>query len=605
MPVNADSELVAKLTALNRIGETLNRAADVRGVLDQALAALVELMGLETGWIALKENPGDGAPGDGHYALVSHCNLPPALADSDAEIWAGRCTCQEMCDAGRLTEAYNEVQCSRLARATGDRRGLAVHASAPLRSGERTLGILNVAGPDWSSFNPEALALLTAVGGQIGVALERAQLYDMLRERRIREQATLLDLSNKLLNRLTPDELADDLLSHVHTVLGNDAGALLLPNGDNLSLRFVAARGWHTDPAAAGHTVPLPGASGPSQVMRSRSPLQVEDLADSNPTGWTPAWLVAEGFRGHSIVPLLVDDHAVGVLVVNQRRPRLLAADDLRLLQLMANQAAIAIEKARLYEKEFEMQALEKELALGREIQLSLLPEAPPNLPGWEFAAHYQAAREVGGDFYDFLPLPAGAGHVGLVIADVSGKGVPAALVMARTCAMIHTAAQQGHSPSAALAQANALLVNYTRSHILLTALCAFLDTGTGRLAYANGGHNRPLWFHAHTGTVEELATPGIILGAFETLDLEESAVDLAPGDLLVLYTDGVTEAMDGQRVPFGEARLQEIVRSVASEGGGAEQVVAAIVGAVEDHVGTDDQSDDLTLVVVRRSTRP
>jgi sigma-B regulation protein RsbU (phosphoserine phosphatase) len=268
----------------------------------------------------------------------------------------------------------------------------------------------------------------------------------------------------------------------------------------------------------------------------------------------------------------------------------------------MANQAAIAIEKTRLYKKEIEMQALEKELALGREIQLSLLPEEPPDVPGWEFAAYYQAAREVGGDFYDFLPLPAGPEHVGLVIADVSGKGVPAALVMARTCAMIHTAAQQGHSPSAALSQANTLLVNYKRSHILLTALCAFLDSDTGRIVYANGGHNRPLWFHADTGTIEELAAPGIILGVFETLDLEERTIDLAEGDLLVLYTDGVTEAMNAQRVPFGEKQLREIIAAAAGDGGSARQVVGAIVGAVQNHTGTDAQSDDLTLMVVRRT---
>jgi sigma-B regulation protein RsbU (phosphoserine phosphatase) len=247
------------------------------------------------------------------------------------------------------------------------------------------------------------------------------------------------------------------------------------------------------------------------------------------------------------------------------------------------------------------MQMLEKEMALGREIQLSLLPEAPPALPGWEFAAYYEAAREVGGDFYDFLPLPAGPRHVGLVIADVSGKGVPAALVMARTCTMIRTAVQQGHSPSAALDQANTLLMSYTRSHLLLiTALCAFLDGDTGRLVYANGGHTRPLWFRAETGTVEELQAPGIILGVFETLDLEERTVDLAEGDLLVLYTDGVTEAMDAQHHLFGESPLRETIRAAASDGGGARQVVDAIVNAVQNHTGTDAQSDDLTLVVIR-----
>jgi len=336
-------------------------------------------------------------------------------------------------------------------------------------------------------------------------------------------------------------------------------------------------------------------------VLLSGQALQADDLLTSDPTDWAPDWLVAEGFRGHAVVPLLVHGHSIGALVVNQRQPRHLAQDDMRLLQLMANQGAVAIEKARLRDKELAMKVLEKELAVGREIQLSLLPASPPAVAGWDIATYYQPAREVGGDFYDFIDSPAAPDHLGLVIADVTGKGVPAALFMARTCAMIHTAVLQGQGPSAALQQANVLISAHIRSPMLVTALHADLNVRTGRLVYANGGHLRPLWYRAAVGTVEELSSPGIILGAFTKIDLEERAIDVARGDIIVFYTDGVTEAMNREGELFGEELLADIVATAAAGGAGAQMVLDAIVDAVGTHNSTGPQSDDLTLLVVRR----
>ncbi|MBN1659615.1 MAG: SpoIIE family protein phosphatase [Anaerolineae bacterium] len=594
-------QLVEKLQVLNDIATSLNGAVDVRAVLDSALAKLVDLMGLDSGWIALIDPETDEPGAELRFRLAAHHNLPPALDPASEHAWGGKCTCQRMYEAGELTGAYNEVQCSRLHRVEGDRRGLAVHASAPLRSGQRKLGILNVAACDWSSFTPEALALLTAVGNQMGIAIERAQLYDLLREQRVQEQAALLDLSNKLLHGLVLDDLVEDLLDQVRQVIEIDAAALLLPDSTDTILHFAAAQGWQTDPVAAGRQVPLDGASGPAQVMRSCQPLQVDDLWASDPTDWTPEWLVAEGFRGHAVIPLLVDDDSIGVLVADQRQPRHLSVDDIRLLQLMANQGAVAIEKARLHDKELEMKVLEKELALGHEIQLSLLPAAPPKLPGWDLAAYYQPAREVGGDFYDLIQLPTAPDRLGVVIADVTGKGVPAALFMARTCAMVRTAALQGQGPSRALDQVNALIIDHRRSPMLVTVLYADLDTRTGRLVYANGGHLPTLWYQAATGTIEKLAMPGIILGALDQIDLKEGEIDMAPGDLLVFYTDGVTEAMNARHELFGEERLIDVVAGAAAQGTGAAGVIDALVGAVRAYGDDTPQADDLTLVAIKR----
>jgi len=596
--MSPETQLIEKLTKLNHIAETLNRAVDVHSMLQDVLADLVQLMGLEAGWIFLRDVEAPDGPGK-NYVLAAHHNVPPALDPGNADAWLPGCACQRRMDESGADEAYNAIECSRLGHAQGDRRGLAVHASAALRSGDRILGILNVAGPDWSSFSPQALALLTNVGSQIGVALERARLFDLLREQRIQEQAVLLSFSNQLLRRLDLNDVIHYLVEQVRQILQFDASALLLPSEEAETLDFRAASGWRADPVAERRQIRADGERGPARAMRTLQPHLVEDLEQSDLAPYLPGWLGAEGFRGYAVVPLLVEGRSIGLLAVQARQPRLLDESGLRLLRLMANQAAIAIEKARLHQEEVKGQALEREMELGREIQLSLLPEDTPVLPGWEFAVYYEAARQVGGDFYDFFELPGVPGKLGLVIADVMGKGVPAALVMAVSRTVIRTMALSEQSPSAVLTGANPIILKDSHSDLFLTAFYATLDTGSGRLVYANAGHNRPLWQQAATGQIQELAAHGIALGVLAGIDLEERTIDVAPGDLLVFYTDGVTEAMDAGHQLFGRERLHAAVESCA--GTSAQQALESIVHVMGEFTGDIEQSDDITILVVRR----
>ncbi|MGD8626140.1 MAG: SpoIIE family protein phosphatase [Anaerolineae bacterium] len=596
-PTHAES--VERLSILNRIAANLNRAVDVRSVLDQALADIVELMGLETAWISLQDPPILGDGGQARWVLAAHHNLPPALHPDNRSAWQGSCACRDMLASGELDGAYNEVRCSRLARGGTGRRGLAVHASAPLRSGDQVLGILNVAAPDWTSFSPEALNLLTIAGSQMATALERARLYDLLQERHTHQAAALLHFSNQLLGRLDLDDLIDYLVEEVRRILRADACALLLPDGGSGNLAFKASSGWWRDPVAEGHRVPADERSGPGTVMLSQKPLLAEDLQAHDPAAWLPDWLREERFRGHAIVPLLVDGRSVGALVIDQRQPRCLEGDDLHTLCLMANQAAIAIEKARLHHQEVKSHAMEKELEVGRQIQLSLLPTAPPSVPGWEFACFYRGAREVSGDFYDFFPLPQEKGKLGTIIADVTGKGVPAALFMARSSAIIRSTCLQGSSPAAALMQANDLILQDRPLELFLTALYAVLEVESGRLTYANGGHVRPLWLRAATGEIRELDAQGVALAAFAGAKIQERQVRLAPGDMLVLYTDGVTEARQAGGQMFGLERLQAVL--AANAGRRAGEIQEAIVAAVQAFEDGSPKTDDLTLVIIRR----
>jgi sigma-B regulation protein RsbU (phosphoserine phosphatase) len=315
-----------------------------------------------------------------------------------------------------------------------------------------------------------------------------------------------------------------------------------------------------------------------------------------------PSWLRAEGFRGHAVMPLIAEDNSIGALVIDSRSPRILDENQLRFFQLLANQAAIAIEKARLYQDSLKQQRLLEELSVAQQIQLSLLPETPPVVAGWEFAAFYRPARQIGGDFYDFFDLPGKRSEWGIIIADVADKGIPSALYMALSRTVIRTTALSGRSPASALMRASHLILNDSQSDLFLSAFYSKLDTKTGRLIYCSAGHNPALWFCASDGKCQELTTPGIILGAFDDIELEEQRVDISPGDVLVLYTDGVTEAINPAEQEFGVEKLREVLAATADSG--AEEILENIVDAVDSFAEDAPPFDDLTLVVVKRLPR-
>jgi phosphoserine phosphatase RsbU/P len=259
--------------------------------------------------------------------------------------------------------------------------------------------------------------------------------------------------------------------------------------------------------------------------------------------------------------------------------------------------ATMSARVRRFMEEEVKRQRLEEELAIGRQIQLSLLPQEPPSRPGWQFAAAYHAARQVGGDLYDFIPDPDNPDLLYLVIADVTGKGVPAALFMAMCRAIIRAAAINGRPPANLLQRTNHLLMCEQRDWPFLTAFFASLNTQTGQLIFANGGHDRPYWVQADGG-IQQLVSRGMLLGAFPAIHLEEKRIVLAAGDMIILYTDGITEARQENDL-FGEARLETIIR--ANAGASARQMAQAILGTVTQFCDSASQVDDMTLVVIKR----
>ena len=211
----------------------------------------------------------------------------------------------------------------------------------------------------------------------------------------------------------------------------------------------------------------------------------------------------------------------------------------------------------RLEQETRERERVEQELAVARRIQQALLPKDLPKLGGWEVARFYQPAREVGGDFYDFLYLDDGG--VGLVAGDVSGKGIPAAVLMANTQSVLRAVAQRGGiTPGQVLEEANEVLFTYIPPNMFVTCFYAVLDPTEGRLRYANAGHNLPCGWHE--GTASELRARGMPLGLMPGMDYEEKETTLAPGDGVLFYSDGLVEAHNPQGEMFGFPRLRRLI---------------------------------------------
>jgi serine phosphatase RsbU (regulator of sigma subunit) len=223
----------------------------------------------------------------------------------------------------------------------------------------------------------------------------------------------------------------------------------------------------------------------------------------------------------------------------------------------------------------------------------------PPQVPGWDIAAHYEAAREVGGDFFEVFRLRRRGRPLSIVIADVTGKGIAAALLMAFSRPLLHAAIDHTMSPSQALERVNRILVEERRSSLFITALVARLDVRTGHLRIANAGHEPPLLVPGDGAPVRWLTGAGPLIGAFGGLEVPEIALELQPGDLALLYTDGVTDARSPAGERFDEWRLLETIE--AARNGTAGSLVSAIAGAVNAFQGRDDVADDITIVAVRR----
>jgi serine phosphatase RsbU (regulator of sigma subunit) len=308
-------------------------------------------------------------------------------------------------------------------------------------------------------------------------------------------------------------------------------------------------------------------------------------------------------------VPLVAQGTQVGLMTVHATGKDAFTPGEVALLQTFATQAALSIQRAglidQLREKVAQLEAaqvelvqkerMERELELARQVQQSVLPRVFPQVSGYAFAARNRPARQVGGDFYDLFSLD--EDHLGIVIADVSDKGMPAALYMALTRSLLLAEARRAASPSAALSQVNRLLIELGQPNMFVTVFYGVLQVSSGQLAYVRAGHDRPVLLHRDCARL--LTGDGACLGILPShrLRLSVEQATLASGDLLVLYTDGLTDVMGPAGQLYDLVRLQEVLLSHRHLE--ARAFCDAVFADLAVYQGQAEQYDDMTMLVV------
>ena len=407
------------------------------------------------------------------------------------------------------------------------------------------------------------------------------------------ERLRVLVEASKLINSsIEPSVLFSSIVSIAREQLGVERGTLFFVDepkgeiwaripteGDVSEIRLPMGRGIAGTVAETGETILLHDAWSDLRFDRSID--------------------IRSGFRTRSILSVPIRNRAsriVGVLQLLNKKEGEFGEADLEFLALVSEHVAIGMENATNHLNLLEKDRMQRELALGKEIQKRLLPEPPHAVPGTEIAATSVACFEVGGDSYDFIDLP--SGDLGLAIADVSGKGVAAALVMSSLQAAMRVAAPLDESPVRLAARLDKLVHDLAGGRKYVTLFFGFYSPGTGRLRYVNAGHNPPVV--VRDGEVTTLASTGVPIGLVPTPAWREAEVVLGPGAMLVLYTDGLTEASSPDDEEFGNERLQALAASLA--GKPAADVIAGLLEGVTAFEAGAPPSDDKTLVVLHRT---
>lgn len=401
------------------------------------------------------------------------------------------------------------------------------------------------------------------------------------------------DASRILARTLDQSELLDELLGRVMAVLPQaDRAFIVLWQEETNGFVPLAAR------TRDGSVAEIPASQTLlAEVVRKREALVSIDAAGEEEFAAAKSIHLLD-LRAVACVPLLVEDRVLGVLQLDNDEKRSgFGEADLDLLAGLAGPIALAIEHSRLHREMVDRQVLEHDLALARRIQKSFLPARPPQVPGWRIVAEYSPAHQVGGDLYDFIPLP--DGRICLAIGDVSGKGVSGALLMARLTSALRAAVVGDPRPSAVLAELNQLVAGESDEGMFVTFAYGVLDPVNGRIQLANAGHPSPL-VRALDGQTSEFTLPaGTPLGVRAGLVAETVELTLASGELLVLFTDGLSEAAtpDGQR--FEVEGILTALR--ASRGSDPRGSLDAILHAARSFVSTRGFDDDLTVVCLGR----
>lgn len=461
---------------------------------------------------------------------------------------------------------------------------------APITLQNEVVGFLSLGSKvTGKSFAHSERDLLDSMLNLSGSAIEKAMMVDELKrinrdiDRKYQELNTLFDLSKEFNQVLDTERVVRLLTFSLLGQIGVNRYAVCLNSESGMNI--VASRLDDNDALKAIA----------NDMCSIAAPGRVEQLERENRYRDVAKELSKQKIR--AIIPMRLQNDTKGVILLGERlRGGEYSQGDLEFLYALGNLAIISIENARLFKEAIEKQRMEDELKIAREIQKGLLPQTIPVIEGFEIAATNISSREVGGDYYDVIPITAKE-HV-LAIGDVSGKGTPAALLMASVQAALRALAPMNYALSDATGRLNDLTCMNTGQDKFITFFWGLLNAATRIFKFVNAGHNPPFLFRKD-GSVERLEDGGLILGVLKTtLPYKESQVEMRPGDVLFCFTDGVSEAMNSDGVDFTEERLEEILKTCHHRS--AAEIVRTVHDAVLDFSAGVPQSDDLTMFVLK-----
>lgn len=470
--------------------------------------------------------------------------------------------------------------------------GAVEEIALPLMIEDHLLGVLHLTSGSRGQFSDEELALAEMLAAQLAIASLEARNFAQQQEFTW-INTVLLEVARHAARPGDPEASLRAVLQLTTLLAGADWVVLLTPGEDDSSLRIGPSSGLPRSDLQA-----IEGMSFPPEAFGIGPPYHESEA----PTQLLlPEPLTAILHRAACPGLVLTDGQTLlGLMLVGGPEPTGARG---ALLAGIGHQVSLRIENSRLVEVVAAQRSLERELAMARNIQESFLPRALPNHPGWDVGAVWLAARQVGGDFYDFIPLPAGEGRPcwGVAIADVSDKGVPAALFMALCRTLLRSAASSRVDPGETLTRLNQMLFAQARPDFFVSLAYAVWEPDAGRLRYANAGHNPPLILQPD-GSIRSLSEHGMVLGVIESAEYMSHEVSLPVASTLLLYTDGVTEAANDRGELFGLDRLLSVVRSAGSTP--AQALAEKITQAVIEYADAPEPSDDLTTVILTHTNR-
>jgi len=458
----------------------------------------------------------------------------------------------------------------------------------PLLRRGKLIGVVTASNKmNGKKFDQEDLVIFSSLADQIAIALDNSYLFGRLKKKSL-EIETLLEVEKCLSSSLNLNELLELILDSLLKVVRYDAVAIFLIDKDKQEIEHIKARGF--DPVLEPDLQLKIGQGMAGWAAKTQKSLIVPNVKQDS--RYIEARVETQSAMA---VPIVSQKRMIGVFSLESDEPNAYGEDDLELLEAFASLAAISLERARQHEEILEKRKLEEELSIAKRIQQSFLPHEKPQLAGFDISGVNIPSEKVGGDYYDFIPII--ENQIGIAIGDVSGKGIPAALIMASFRASLIAEIRNNYAIRSIMFKVNNLLFESTASDIYVTAVYGVLDTKNRIFTFANAGHNAPILRHAN-GEMEYLTEGGVALGMFENLKYEERPLGLSPGEIIVFYTDGVTEAKNEKDEEFGTKRLKQVISD--SHQLSASQIQENIYMAVKDFTGDLQQGDDLTMIVIK-----